>query len=343
MAQTPESLAAIAVQPPALDVDSVAAALREQFDLVGNLTPLISERDQNFRLASAHGDFVVKIVSRADSIELVDFQVEALKHLEQQGFDRVPRVVDTVSGGSLGEIGDRDGARLVLRVVTWVDGEVCRGPKLSEAAARNFGEAIAAFDIAMEGFRHPGENQPLLWDMRRAPELRSLVGHIDDAAVRGEVENALASFGERAVPCLEALPRQVIHNDLNGGNVLFDGDQLVGIIDFGDMLRAPRIIDVAIAAAYLRDRAQPTRLIAPLFAGYAERIAFSSEEKSILFDLVRARLCTTITMLYWRMSERPADDPYRQKTIAEEAGASDFLAALNQLGREEFSRQALSN
>lgn len=341
MSQTPETLAAIAVQPPALTVDSVAAALGEQFNLAGDLTPLISERDQNFKLTSAQGDFVVKVVSRADTAELVDFQIAALKHLEQQGFDRVPRVVDTSGGSSCGEIEDRDGEILVLRVVTWVDGEVWRGPTLNEAAARNFGKSIAEFDKAISGFRHPGEDQPLLWDMRRAPELRSLVGHIDDLTVRSDVEDALTSFVDSVLPILERLPHQVIHNDLNGGNVLFEDNRLVGIIDFGDMLRAPRIIDVAIAAAYLRDPAQPLRLITPLMSGYRAHTELGQEERSILFDLVRARLCATITMLYWRMSERPADDPYRQKTIAEESGASDFLATLNQLGREEFTRQAL--
>ena len=164
MSQTLESLAGIAVEPPALAVHLVADALREQFKLDGELTPLVSERDQNFRLVSAQGDYVVKVVSKADSSELIDFQIGALKHLEKQGFDRAPRVVDTASGDSHGEIKDSDGESLALRVVTWVDGAIRRGAELSKSAARNFGVAIAEFDQAIDGFRHPGENQPLLWD-----------------------------------------------------------------------------------------------------------------------------------------------------------------------------------
>lgn len=340
MPDTPESLAAIAVAPPALPVETVAAAVREQFDLSGELTPLISERDQNFRLTADDGRrYVVKVVSRADSSDLVDFQVGALKYLEQQAFKRAPRIIDTVSGGPLGQVHDRDGAAFVLRLVSWLDGEVQRGADLSVAAAHHFGASIAEFDTAIAGFRHPGENQRLLWDIRRAPELEALVQHIDDTSVRGDVEAALQSFVENALPQLEQLPHQVIHNDLNGGNVLFASDRLVGIIDFGDMLHAPRIIDLAIAAAYLRDAREPLRRIAPLASGFAIQTMVSDAEKGVLFDLIRARLCTTIAMMYWRMSERPADDPYRQKTLSEESDACDFLAALNRLGRDEFDRQ----
>ena len=57
----------------------------------------------------------------------------------------------------------------------------------------------------------------------------------------------------------------------------------------------------------------------------------------LLFDLVRARLATTITLLHWRQAARATRDAYRQKSQELESDASQFLAALDGLGRVEFT------
>jgi Ser/Thr protein kinase RdoA (MazF antagonist) len=71
-------------------------------------------------------------------------------------------------------------------------------------------------------------------------------------------------------------------------------------------------------------------------AGYCSVLPLCDDELVLLFDLVRARLATTITILYWRLDSRDEDDPYRQKALASEGGAIRFLNALNTLGRERF-------
>jgi hypothetical protein len=62
-------------------------------------------------------------------------------------------------------------------------------------------------------------------------------------------------------------------------------------------------------------------------------------EAALLFDLVRARLATTVTLLYWRLRDRPADDDYRRKSLEVERTASRFLQALDGLGRREFNKE----
>jgi len=63
----------------------------------------------------------------------------------------------------------------------------------------------------------------------------------------------LDGFVSHALPALGRLRSQVIHNDFNPHNLLVDaGDpsRITGIIDFGDMVWGPRVIDLAVAAAY---------------------------------------------------------------------------------------------
>ena len=339
MSAQPESLSAIAVPAPELPLEVVAETVARQFGLAGNYSPLVSERDQNFRLVDASGcAYVVKIVSSAESVETTDFQIEALLHLEARGVSGVPRVIHTLNGGSRGSIATEDGEPLMLRVVSWIDGEIRRDADATEASSASLGRKAAELDRAFVDFSHTGENQVLLWDTQRAAELRGLIGHIDDAEIRANVECALDDFESRTLPVLATLPAQVIHNDINGENVLYnDAREVCGIIDFGDMLRAPRIVEVSTAAAYLRCEEQPLRLIAPMISAYRELNPLTGDELEVLYDLVRTRLCMTVVILYWRISARDADDPYRLKTLQTESSAAPFLACLNRLGRSGFA------
>ena len=191
MSAQPESLAAIAVPPPRLPVEAVADAVARQFGLTGDYLPLVSERDQNFRLVDATGRaYVVKIVSSADSEETTDFQIEALMHLEARGVSGVPRVIRTMDGGSRGSIAKENDDPLMLRVVSWIDGEVRRDNDATEASSASLGRKAAELDRAFADFSHAGENQVLLWDTQRAAELRGLIGHIDDAEIRAKRRTA---------------------------------------------------------------------------------------------------------------------------------------------------------
>jgi Ser/Thr protein kinase RdoA (MazF antagonist) len=139
------------------------------------------------------------------------------------------------------------------------------------------------------------------------------------------------------MPRLAELRLQIIHADANPENVVRLGDTL-GFIDFSDIVRAPRVFDPAIAASYLRPGGDdPLEFIEPFFAGYQSVAPLDAAEKSVFFDLVRARLATSITLLFWRLGERPTGDEYRQKSQELESGASHFLSALNALGREQFA------
>jgi Ser/Thr protein kinase RdoA (MazF antagonist) len=335
----------VAALPPSFESEVIAKAVGEQFGLVGQYRPLVSERDQNFRLETADGArYVVKITSFAENPLVTDFQITALLHLEQFGLTGVPRIVRTRRGGDRGIIrSSNDGDEAVLRVVTWLDGELLSDANVTPEICHRFGCRLADLDIALENFSHEGDRQDLLWDMQRAAELGALLIHIDNRDVRQLVEEVLNVFETSAGSALKELACQVIHNDANGENVLLDEQQeLSGFIDFGDMLRAPRIVDVATAAAYLRTiDGDPLRLLVPFVAGYNERNPLSELESDLLYDLIRTRLAMTLLILYWRVSARQPGDPYREKSLQGEATAFDFLQNLTTLGRAAFRERIL--
>lgn len=335
----PSALNAVAANPPTLPEAVVADAVARQYGLRGNYRQLVSERDQNFRLTTANGEqFVVKATSLVQDPLVTEFQIAVLVHLEKLGVAGVPRIVRTSGGDEHGEIVLDNGSTICLRIVTFLRGRLLDDCVPTPDIATQLGYRLAELDIALSGFTHAGDSQVLLWDTQRAGELRSLLVHVEDAAMRRDLESVLDVFDRRVIPALPGLPRQVIHNDAHNENILIGDDGgIAGIIDFGDMLMAPRIQDVSTAAAYLRSGGDDAlELIAPFVIAYLERNPLQQSELEVLFDLVRTRLAMTLILFYWRLSAREKGDPYRQKLIEGERDAYGFLRNLSRIGRAAF-------
>jgi hydroxylysine kinase len=330
------ALTAISAEAPSLAPEAVARAVEAQYGLVGEFSPLVSERDQNFLVRTGDGSqYVAKVTSSAEDAAVTDFHIDALLHLEQAADLRVPRVYRTLAGAASGHIMDGH-VSYRLRLVTWVDGEPLESLPLEVVTSARFGHALARLDAALATYTYRGKNPVLLWDLQRTVELRELLENITDLSVRCSIEGVIDDFEKRVLPMVGTLRSQVIHADANPGNVLLAGDG-IGFIDFGDMTGAPLVFDVAIAASYLRSfTADPLQFIMPFVAAYHAAMPLERQEADLLFDLVRARLAMTVTLLYWRLGARAEDDPYRQKSLEAESEAARFLASIDALGRANF-------
>ena len=335
----------IAATPPNLAEDTVLAVLLEQYDLAGELKPLLSERDQNWLLVTPGGErFVLKTANAAEDPIVTDFQVRALLHLESRRCPiATPRIVPTRDG----EVSIRlsDGATShVVRVVTFVPGQPMDVALLDRKIAFGIGVAIAHIHVALADFKHAGDEQPLLWDLQRALELRPLLQHVPDTNLRTAISSCLDEFELRSLPFLRASERHVIHGDINPGNVLLasNATSIAGVIDFGDMLRAPVIVDLAIAASYLRSaRTDPYDLIASMLDGYHSVSSLAADALAALHGLIRARLATSITLLHWRLGARGPQDAYGEASADSERDAVQFFARLSATGDTGFHERIL--
>jgi len=341
MTNQPESLVALTVPPSEFSVNEVGRLVREQYELEGDFTELVGERDQNFRLDSNDGRrYVVKIANSAELEIITDFQIQALLYLENRGCAvAVPKIIRT-SGGSVTTSLPAEAAVHIVRIVSFVPGRPLGDCDNNELLAHKLGVCLAETDAALRGFEHPGENQSLIWDMQRASDLRGLVELVPDAELRTAVRDCLDDFEQNAVPRFATLRSQIIHNDLNPGNVLVtdcEPPSVAGVIDFGDMLRAPLVVDVAIAASYMRSVDEdPLKLLAPLVAGFNEITPLDQIEFELLYDLVRTRLVATIVLMNWRMSAHAASDAYMKKGVLNERSSESYLERINALSRQEF-------
>lgn len=337
-----DPFAVIESENPRLGDSDIRQLLQERYGIVAELEAVVSERDQNIRLRCDDGrQFVLKIANVAEDPVATDFQVQALLHLEAYQATHecpitVPQILRT-NDGSASLTVTSNGEQHVARVVSYVAGVPLGTRPASPILCRRLGAYLAHLARALHEFTHPGGDHGLLWDMQQALALRRILEHVPDEELRRDIAQALDDFEAFALPRFGELRSQVIHSDFNPDNILIAADDIecvAGVIDFGDMLQAPLVVDVAIGASYLCAlEGNPLARIAEFLSGYHSVTPLERLEIDLLFDLIKTRLAASVAILSWRATLRGADDPYLGGAVASEGSAAEFLKILTQLPR----------
>jgi Ser/Thr protein kinase RdoA (MazF antagonist) len=140
-----------------------------------------------------------------------------------------------------------------------------------------------------------------------------MLGAVESPDERARISAYLDAFEQDVAPALAALPSQIIHNDLSPSNFLVDeaGTGLAGVLDFGDMVHAPRIAEIAIAASYqMTPLGDPLGVLSAVVAGYESVLPLTPQEQGHVLDLVLARLVQRIAIPSWRALRFPGNGVY---------------------------------
>jgi len=300
-------------QAPAFSTQEAEAFAQRAFDIQASAHPLDSERDQNFRLCARDGsEWVLKIANPAENPALLDMQTQALLHIALVDPSlAIPRVKATPDGALFHEIDGPDGRRFIARVLSFLPGQLLADATLHPALSRDVGAMTARLARALRGFFHPAARHELLWDLTQAPGLRTRTHHIQEPGCRRVVEEVLEHFDAEVLPQLRKQRAQVIHNDVAGLNALVDGSRVTGVIDFGDLIHAPMICDLAVPISELITGHQdPIATAAEITAGYHAVTPLEDEEIRLVFDLVATRSAMQLAVANWRVSDHPENTEY---------------------------------
>src|SRR5688572_1599893 len=308
-------------QAPALTIADATKVAKDRYGLTGvTIEPLPSERDQNFHVITDGPDsFVLKISHKDESRESVELQVHVLNHLRARVPELVmPRIVPTLSGATLTTMTGPDGDEHLVRMLTFVPGEVWATVEPHDAPLlRSLGRALALVDAALSDFPVTGAFGDLKWDLTQAGWIREYFQHLP-AARRALVERLFERYESDAAPRLASLPSGLLYNDANDHNVLVAGGRVVSLIDYGDMVPGPGVCELAIGIAYaIMGASAPLASAAEVVAGYHEALPLTEAELEVLLPLISARLCVSVTNSayqrhaapensYLQVSDRPA-------------------------------------
>jgi 4-aminobutyrate aminotransferase-like enzyme/Ser/Thr protein kinase RdoA (MazF antagonist) len=283
---------------PRLTLSDAARVAMDRYGLIDtSIEALPSERDQNFHVIT-HGpeSFILKISHKDESRASLELQERVLTHLRARVPElAMPRIVPTLSGETLTSLTRHPDVHLV-RMVTYVPGQIwAQVAPHSVALLRSLGRALALVDAALTGFPATGAFGDLKWDLTQAGWIRDYFQHLP-ADRRELVERLFERYEVHAAPRLASLPSGLLYNDANDHNVLVAGGRVVSLIDFGDMVHGPHVCDLAIGIAYaIMGAKDPLASAAEVVAGYHEALPLTDGELEVLFPLICARLCVSVT------------------------------------------------
>jgi homoserine kinase type II len=206
--------------------------------------------NENWDLQTTHGRYFLK--RRHPDLrnpDVIQAQHALIAHLRQAGF-LAPTILPTINGTTL----------LVLDGEFYEIQGYIEGTFYDHDRPTHFQEAattLGLYHTHVAGFvpralRGPGglyspailhtnlANLTHAWELERDPDLmqfvRQLKVHADDLAAR---------FAEHST-----LPHLIIHGDYYAGNLLFEGDRIVGVVDYDKARWQPRAVEVAEALIY---------------------------------------------------------------------------------------------
>lgn len=333
------------------------------YGVSGTAQRLAAEHDDTFRLVTGAGCSRLLKISAASPISQasaaarpVSFQTAVLLHLAAAAPELpVQRVTATLDGAPEVLIPAGEGPARVARMTSWLDGEPLGRGAVGPALRRDIGATLARLNIALRGLRHPGAQRTHLWDLQNFWRLRALLDELPGDGLLPEVARALAA--ERPVPadglraaleeCLDrfdAVVRpalagtetQVIHTDFHGDNLLADGGQITGILDFGDALAGPVAMDVGVAACY--QLGTGPGLLAPaldVVAAYHAADPLGAADLALAAEFIVARTAARIIVSQYNAMREPANRGYLLRRTPQ---AIEHFAALRLLTPEEITR-----
>jgi len=292
------------------DIDA-KSLLKKNWGVEAEISTLPSERDINFKV-SGKKNYVLKIYPKVDaSLKIkINLQNRVLKFLEENNVNTSPAVVPTKSKKLL----INPSKNSVARLLSYHEG-FAWGVKNEHTGeeVEQLGRLIATVDKNLKLIKINKEERksldaPFIWNMLQAEKLSAWSSKITDSKVQAVVDKTLNNYKKTILPKLKKMPMQVIHNDGNDYNIIESQSKLV-LIDFGDMIYAPKVVGAAVAAAYVGLKSSdPVKQIAQFVRGYHSINPLSLDEVAIFIELVKVRLASSVANAALQRSNNPEND-----------------------------------
>lgn len=185
----------------------------------------------NYFVSTTQGRYVLTLFEKLRPREL-PFYLNLMAHLSSHGIP-CPKPVTNLDNDLLGELNGKPAA-----LVTFLAGKDLHEPQAGHCA--QVGVVLANMHLAGMSYPRTMDNpRGPKWWKAVMPEIMPFLSREDAALLREEVRfQSLHRFSD--------LPRGVVHADLFRDNVLFDNNQITGVIDFYFACTDAVLYDIAI-------------------------------------------------------------------------------------------------
>ncbi|MBG9377360.1 aminotransferase class III-fold pyridoxal phosphate-dependent enzyme [Panacibacter sp. DH6] len=286
-------------------IATIQQLVKEHYGLDVEAKALTGEYEFNFLLTTTGGiKYIFKVAGDENSYDFFDAQVKIVAHLADTGVaEKLFTYIPNKQGGYI-TIYHTGNKYYYLRLLTYLEGEFwCNIPHHPDARYTDLGNFLGNMDRALQHFAHPAMHRYYVWDISNAADANRKLHCIKDHERRRMAGYFLLQFETEVLPLISTLRHAYVHHDANDTNILVHDNQVSGLIDFSDMVYTALINNLAVACTYaVMNHTDPLYAASLVVQGYHTAYPLTEQEVDILYYLIAARLCISVTQSAWNAS-----------------------------------------
>lgn len=251
------------------------------------------------------GSYVMRVYGNHADVERLRFEHSMLTRLQGELLPfAVPAPVPTRAGELYVTV--MVGAEQRLATLTaFIPGEHPRAGDLEQARAG--GEALGMLDMALASVKPLARGEGVSWrssgDLAHGhPLVPDPLTAFEELPVAEDARRRLMEgymrVMERIPDTYATLPQQIIHEDFDMSNVLFDGNRVTCVLDFEFCGRDLRAMDLTVALNWwpldFFGTGGEWPIVRALASGYAQYVTLTEEETAALPLLIHFRAYTSL-------------------------------------------------
>lgn len=317
----------------------IEALLAEHFGLENcKIKKTVGYANANYIVSTDQNKFILKTYQDYTELkEIVDAESQILVELTSQDSSApYPRPIP-FNDGALLKVLEIEGKSQLVRMLSFLEGEFMGDRSVTIQTAHSIGAFMANLNVQLRPLNQVVyQARQWEWDIQYLHLVKEFADHIEGEHNKHVVRYFIQQFETNVKDELPFLRKQLIHNDANEWNILVDGDQISGIIDFGDMAHSPLIHELAVAATYVAYRhPDPASWVKEVARAYHKILPLESREIDLLYYLIAARLCLSVC----NSAHSKAKDPENSYATVSEKYAWDMLHNWLKVNPKRFAEE----
>jgi 4-aminobutyrate aminotransferase-like enzyme len=273
------------------------AFIENEFNIsITSIKELAGYDNKNYLITANGHKFIYKTyVDHNNLYDTLEAENDTLVYLQNSFHSKIPTPIAFKDKSHLKRI-KKDDVHHIHRILSFLEGTFLGDAPHSTELFKSLGTFLARLDLSLIPYtNYVIQSRQWEWDLQYFDLNKKYIEDITDPKKQNIVHYFFQQYEENVRPLIPFLRKQIIHNDANEWNVLVNGDEISGIIDFGDLAHSFVINELAIAITYAcYDKENPVRWAVIIIEAYHKIFPLKAKEVKVLYYLIAARLCTSV-------------------------------------------------
>ena len=285
--------------PPKINEIHLIKWLKENYLFLSKKSILLrnlnSERDRNFLLnINSTQKYVLKVSNPKESRKILDLQDYVLDNLGKR--NSIKKYIPKKIHSSIKIYSDLMNRKCYVRILSYIDGKMYASIKHDSFLERSLGVLLGNLSTELQNLNKPSAFRKFEWDPSNISWINKEISLFkgNNKKIILKILNEQNIFVKKN---LKKLRFSLTHGDVNNYNLVVKKNKISGLLDYGDMIYAPTINDLAVTLSYaLMNKENLYLTLKNIIVSYHKIFQITFDEIFSLMTLVKARLAITVVM-----------------------------------------------